>query len=110
MDMPKMTAEESALFADIQAAILDLVEIGKAMGTQDGLEQRHVAAFDRVEELGQRIPSPARSQTDFILRAQVAWALADKDDGVLRDLAEPGAKGAAAQAIMAVLEFAGIRY
>ena len=96
--------------ADIQAAILDLVEIEKAMGTQDGLDQRYAAAFERVEELGQRIPSPARSQIDVILRAQVAWALADKDDGVLRDLDEPGAKGAAARAIQAVLDFAGIRY
>ena len=45
MNMPKMTAEQSALSADIQAAILDLVEIGKAMGTQDGLDQRHAAAY-----------------------------------------------------------------
>ena len=58
MNMPKMTAEQSALSADIQAAILDLVEIGKAMGTQDGLDQRYAAAFERVEELGQRIPEP----------------------------------------------------
>ena len=78
MNMPNMTAKQSALSVAIQAAILDLVEIGKAMGTQDGLDQRHAAAFDRVEELARQIPSPARSETDFVMRAQVAWALADK--------------------------------
>jgi hypothetical protein len=113
MDLSKMTAEQSALFTDIRAAILDLVEIEKAMGAKDyreGLEERHGQAYCRVEELGERIPTRARSRTDMILRAQVAWALADREDGVLRDIDEPHAEGAAARAIQAVLDFAGISY
>ena len=51
------------------------------------------------------IGPPAKSATPKIIQA-----LADKDDGVLRDLDEPGAEGAEAQTIAAVLEFAGINY
>jgi hypothetical protein len=107
MDMPEMTAEQNELLAAIQ----NLAEIERAMRAEDyreGLEEPHHQAYCRVEELAERIPTPARSLTDVVLRARVAWVLADKDDGVLRDLDEPHAEGAAAQAIQAVLDFAGI--
>jgi hypothetical protein len=103
----------SAEQAQLHEAIKHLVGIEEAMGAEDyreGLEELHHQAYCRVEELGKRIPTPARSRTDAILWAQVAWALSDKDNGVLRDLDEPGAEGAAARTIAAVLEFAGISY
>jgi hypothetical protein len=101
-----------AVQAEPLEAIQNLVAIEKAMaaeGYREGLEESHHQAYCRVEELGKRIPSPPQSPTHVILRAQVAWALADRDDGVLRDIDEPDAEGAAARA-MAVLDFAGITY
>jgi hypothetical protein len=108
MNLPQLTAEQSELLA----AIRDLIEIEEAMLTQDGLEERHHQAFCRVEELVQRIPSPAQSPIDAFLRVEVAWAFADKDDGVLRALGEDAAAvdRAMAEAIAAVREIAGIRY
>jgi hypothetical protein len=103
----------SAEQAQLHEAIQHLVDIGKTMGAEDyreGLEKRHHQAYCRVEELAERIPTPARSLTDVILRAQVAWALADRQDGVLRDIDEPDAEGAAARTIQAVFDFAAITY
>ena len=98
--------------AQMHEAIQHLVGIEKAMNADDyreGLEEPHHQAFCRVKELEQQIPSPAQSRGACVLHAQAAWALADKDDdGLLCDIDEPGAEGAAARTIAAVLEFAGI--
>jgi hypothetical protein len=99
--------------AQLREAIQHLLEIEKTMGAEDyreGLEEPHHLAFCRVEDLARRIPSPARSLTDVISRAQVAWALADREEGVLRDIDEPDAEGAAARTIQAVFDFAAITY
>ena len=64
MDMPKMTAAQSALFASIRATGLDIREIERAMRAGDyreGLEEPHGQALHRLEELAGQIQRPARS-------------------------------------------------
>jgi hypothetical protein len=115
MDMPRMTTEQSALFAEIRATILDIREMEKAMSADDyreGLEEPHGQAPQRLEELAQRIPRPARSLVDLIMLAGVVWAHDDKNEDGSLDNLEHGCPDERARALLveAVHDLFGIRY
>ena len=78
----------------------------------DAADARFTAASERMDELADQLPSPSRSVTDVILRAQVAYLHSDKAYGRLVGLSPDDEAGddqaAAAKLIAAVLQFAGI--
>jgi hypothetical protein len=76
------------------------------------IQVRFEVALDRVGELADQLPAPARSITDVVLLAGVVYCHDDKnDDGSLRNLDHdcPDER-ARARLVEAVLEYAGINY
>ena len=74
------------------------------------LEMRYSLAADRVRELADALPTPARSQTDVVLRARVAYALADKDRDGRIATSDDEAEESTRRLIEAVHDLAGISY
>jgi hypothetical protein len=74
----------------------------------DEAEARFTVAQHPVMELADTLPTPARSLTDVILRAQIAFCLARKRGRGI-DASDPD-EVAAARLIEAVHQFTDIRY
>jgi hypothetical protein len=108
------TAALSGNQAALVAAVRECVAAQKATALgpvpcpekEEAAIERYSRALDRVGELAQKLPTPARSITDVILRAQVAYAYAADDGLEPRDEVEKTAH----RLIEAVHQFAGIRY
>ena len=79
----------------------------------DAADARFTAASERMDELVDQLPTPSRSVTDVILRAQVAYLHSDKHKqgrlvGLSPDDEADDDQATAAKLIAAVLQFAGI--
>jgi hypothetical protein len=119
MDTMKLTETQ----AELVAAIRECVTAERALNAANRvgldierpneyseLEARADVASDAIKQLADQLPTPARSKTDVILRAQVAYALASKDRNGRIEASDDEAEESARQLIEAVHEFAGISY
>jgi hypothetical protein len=76
---------------------------------------RFEAGQERMDELTDQLPIPSRSFIDIVLRAQVAFCHADKDEhyrlvGLSPDDEAGDDRATAVKLTVAVLQFAGIDF
>lgn len=80
----------------------------------DGTEPICCAIDERLSQIERVLPSPATTMEDVIARAAIAWHFADKDEqngaALALEDSECCTKRPPAQLILAVLEFAEVRY
>jgi hypothetical protein len=117
MDTMKLTETQAALIDAVQECVAAEKALAAANRARLDIERPHdyadidalySQALDRVGELADRLPTPARSLTDVALRAQVAYCFADKVGDAVA--AADDVEASTARLIEAVHEFAGIQY